>query len=65
MKQYFNVSFQWFDTTTYCANIAHAENEKAVEKHYLTKGHKDINVSKCNEYDIETARRKGMPIVEI
>ena len=59
---YFNVSFQCGESI-YCSNIAHAENEEAVKKHYSK--YAWCSVSPASEYDIETAKMKGMPIIEI
>lgn len=62
MKKYFSVSFQ-YSANVYCTNIAHAESVEDVERHYSKYGR--VDVSDSTDYDIETARKKGMPIVEI
>lgn len=62
MKKYFNVSFQ-YSNNAYCTNIAHAESVEDVERHYSKYGW--VDVSDSTDYDIETARKKGMPVVEI
>lgn len=63
MKKYFKVSFQ-HSGSVFCTNIAKAENEQAVLERYK-KEYKWVSVSECTDYELETARRKGMPFVEI
>lgn len=63
MKKYFNVSFQYSESV-YCANIAHAESAEAVEAHYSAK-YEWCKVSEATAADVEEAKRKGKPIVEI
>jgi hypothetical protein len=62
MKKYFTVSFKYSETV-YCSNIAHAETAEAVKAHYSK--YEWVEVRECEEYEVETARRKGMPIIEI
>ena len=62
MKNYYNVSFKYSETV-YCANIAHAESEDAVENYYSE--YEWIHISKSSPSDVELAKRKGMPIIEI
>lgn len=62
MKKYFSVSFKYSESV-YCSNIAHAETAEAVEAHYSK--YEWVSVRECEEYEVETARRKGMPIIEI
>lgn len=63
MKKYFNVSFQYSESV-YCANIAHAESAEAVEAHYSAK-YEWCKVSEATAADVEEAKRKGKPIMEI
>jgi len=62
MKQYFNVSFQYSESV-YCANIAHAETVADVEAHYSK--YTWVSVSPAADYEVEEARRRGKPIVEV
>ena len=62
MKKYFAVSFKYSEGV-YCSNIAHAETAEAVNAHYSK--YEWVSVIECEDYEVETARRKGMPIVEI
>lgn len=62
MKNYYNVSFQYSESS-YCANIAHAESVEDVEKHYSK--YAWFKVSPASEYDVTDAQRRGKPIVEI
>lgn len=59
---YYKVSFQYSESV-YCSNIAHAENEEAVKEHYSK--YEWFSVSPATEADVETAKKKGMPIIEI
>lgn len=63
MKQYFNVSFQYSEDV-YCANIAHAESPADAEAYYSSK-YPWVSVSPAADYEVEEARRRGKPIVEV
>lgn len=63
MKQYFNVSFQYSESV-YCANIAHAETAADVETYYSSK-YTWVSVSPATDYEVEEARRRGKPIIEV
>lgn len=62
MKKYFAVSFKYSESV-YCSNIAHAETAEAVNAHYSK--YEWVSVRECEDYEVEAARRKGMPIVEV
>ena len=62
MKNYYNVTFQYSEAV-YCANIAHADNEEAVKEAY--KKYPWCSVKPASAYDVEEAKRRGKPIVEI
>lgn len=61
-KKYFFVDFKW-DDVVFCANIAHAENIEAVEKEYSKYSWYHIRDVQIGE--LEMAKRKGMPIIEL
>ena len=62
MKKYYMVSFKWSDTV-YCANVAHAESEQVVKDHYSK--YEWVNVRECDLKEVNSVKRKGMPIIEI
>ena len=62
MKKYFAVSFKHSENV-YCTNIAHAETAEAVAAHYSR--YEWVDIREAADHEVETARRKGMPIVEI
>lgn len=62
MKQYFKVSFQYSESV-FCANIAHAESAADVEKAYGE--YSWYSVRPAEDYEVEEAREKGMPIIEV
>ena len=62
MKKYFAVSFKYSESV-YCSNIAHAETAEAVAAHYSK--YEWVDIREAEAHEVETARRKGMPIVEI
>lgn len=67
-KKYFSVSFQWNETNAdgfpvFCTNIAHARDQKAVEEHY--RKYPWVRVREAGMAELHTARKRGMPIVEI
>lgn len=59
---YFKVCFQ-YSTTTYCVNIAEAENVEQVEDHY--KKYDWFCVVPATVYDMNEAKKKGMPIIHL
>lgn len=63
MKKYFAVSFKYSEDV-FCTNIAHAETAEAVNAYYSAE-YEWVSVRECEDYEVETARRKGMPIVEV
>lgn len=64
MKNYYFVSFKWYDSTIFCSNIVLAENKDIVEKHYSEKyGWCSVRDIQCGELD--EAKRKGMPIIKL
>lgn len=62
MKAFYNVSFK-YSNDVYCANIAHGEKQ-AVEEYYNTH-YEWALVKPASTYEVDTAKMKGMPIVEI
>ena len=61
-KEYYYVNFKWCETI-YCGNIVHADSIETVEKEYSKYGWYCIREVQCGE--IEMAKRKGMPIIEL
>lgn len=61
-KKYYKVSFK-YNEIIFCANIAHAVSVEAVEAHYSK--YPWYSVSECNELELESARQRGMPTIEI
>lgn len=61
--KYYNVSY-YCGNDIWSANIAHAESKNAVRAYYSKKSDKII-ISEAKDYEIETAKRKGMPILII
>lgn len=61
-KKYYKVEFQYSEDI-FCANIAHAASVKAVEAHYSK--YPWCSVSECKAWELESARQRGMPIIEI
>ena len=62
--KYYYVTFRWYDTDIYCANIAHAPSKAAVERFY-TDRYGWCAVRECPPYDLQDARERGKPIIEI
>lgn len=61
MEQYFKVSFQYSESV-YCTNIAHAESVEDVKAEYSK--YTWFDVSPASTYNVEDAKRRGMPIIE-
>lgn len=62
MKKFYKVSFQYSEYI-YCNNIAHADSLQDVERHYSKYAWNKI--TEAADYDVEEAKTKGMPIIEI
>lgn len=61
MKAYWNVTFKYSEST-YCSNIAKADDELAVRNHYSK--YEIVAITGASGSDINEAIRKGKPIVE-
>ena len=63
-KQFYLVSFKWYDSDVYCSNIVHAGNDQAVRDYYSSKyGWCAVYTAKYE--DLRKARERGMPIIEL
>lgn len=62
MKSYYMVSFEYAEDV-YCTNVAHAETAADVEVYYSKYAWQKVRLAA--EYEVEEAKRKGMPVVEI
>ena len=62
MKKYYMVTFTW-SRDLYCTNIAHAETEQTVRARYAR--YQWVEVRECGTNEVEAAKRRGMPIIEI
>lgn len=60
--KYYNVTFKWYDTDTYCSNIAKAECAEDVKAHY-TKYDSNPTITEASSYEVEAAKERGKPIV--
>ena len=60
----YRVTFKFYDSDVYCTNICTADNEEKV-KAYYNERHKVLAVSPAKEYELEEARRKGMPFITL
>lgn len=59
------VSFQWYDSDTYCTNFCIAKNAKEVEDHYAKKYGGFVTVREAKDFEYEMAKNRGMPINKI
>ena len=59
---YYLVSFEYAESL-FCTNVAHAASVDAVKKHYSK--YNWVSVTPCSAPELESAKRKGMPIIEI
>ena len=62
-KQAYKVTFRWYDSDTFCTNICIAESEDSARAEYSK--YKDVTLVKASESQVELAKKKGMPIVEV
>lgn len=61
--KYYNVNFKWYDTDTWCSNIAKAETIEDVKAHYAKYGSEPI-IKEASAYDVESAIERGKPIIK-
>lgn len=61
--EYYNVSYYVGDDI-WSSNITLAASEKMVHEYYSKKSDR-VLVSKAEDWEVETAKRKGMPILTI
>ena len=61
---YYNVTFRWYDTGTFCSNIAKAESPEDV-KAYYSKFDPDPTITEATDRDVADAQRRGKPIALI
>ncbi len=59
------VSFQWYDTDTYCTNLCSASDTSLIISHYEDKGCRVVGIRRAEKYEIESAKSKGMPVVSL
>ena len=62
MKKYFKVTFEYAEGI-YCTNLAHAETAEDVEREYSK--YPWQSVKEAQPWDVEEAKMKGMPIIEV
>lgn len=55
----YNVSFQYSENV-FCTNMAIAESVETVAKHYSK--YAWVNITEATAAELETAKKKGMPI---
>lgn len=60
--KYYSVSFQYSETT-YCANLVKADDPEKIRAHYSK--YAWYSISEATAGEVESARRKGMPIIEL
>lgn len=63
-KQFYLVSFKWYDSDIYCSNIVHAGNDQAVRDYYSSK-YRWCAVYSAKDEDLRKARERGIPIIEL
>lgn len=66
MKKYYCVCYKHLKQN-FCTNIlVHAETIETIESIYEEyEEYLIVNIKECKGYEVETARIKGMPIIEI
>ena len=61
MTNYYMVSYH-AGNGIYCTNLATAENVEDIRRAYAD--HEQVTINPAKDYEIESAKRRGMPIVE-
>ena len=62
-KRYYIVTFKCRNEKVFCTNIVHAENMEKVEAEYAKYGW--YHAREVPDDELEAARRKGMPFIEL
>lgn len=60
----FQVSFKWYDSNTYCTNMVIANSMDDAKSYYESK-YSNVHIRSAKDWEIESARRKGMPFVNL
>lgn len=60
--KYYNVSFEYREGI-YCVNLAKTDDPEKIREHYSK--YAWVSISEATTGEVETARRKGMPIIEL
>ena len=63
----YKVSFQWYNTNTYCTYIVTTSTLSAgdIIDRYKSEYGENVYLSIGNTYDLTEAKRRGMPVVEM
>lgn len=61
-KKYFQITFKYSEEI-FCTNIAHASTINEINAKYSD--YEIISCRECESYEVESAKRRHMPIVEI
>lgn len=62
MKSYYMVAFKYSEDI-FCFNIAHADSIEDVKTYYSK--YSWVYINDCPAYELESAKCKGIPIIEI
>lgn len=64
---YYKVTFKWYDTDTWCCNLAIAKNVYKVRDHYIKYSgeYENIFVEQASPSFVRASKKRGMPIVTI
>lgn len=63
MKYWFIVSFS-YSKNVHCTNLCLAESKEKAEERY-SKKYEWVSVQPADEWEVETYRRRGMPVITV
>ena len=63
MKNWYVVSFM-YDKDVYCTNLCIADSKEQAEKHY-SKEFEWVSVKAADDWEVDSYKRRGMPITTL
>ena len=63
MKTWYLATFKWSDSGVYCTNLVLTDSEEKAEKHYSK--YEMVSIRIADEWEINSYRSRGCPVVEL
>ena len=63
MKTWYLATFKWSDSGVYCTNLVLTDSEEKAEEHYSK--YEMVSIRIADEWEVDSYRSRGMPVVEL